>query len=98
MTTGTAVQLANIFGADEPTLDIPCGVITIQPRPANTQVIYIGGSDVSSTVYAFRLEVPAAGPIPPAPFVFEGIEGRLRLGEIYALGTTGDYLQIGIVY
>lgn len=44
-TAGTRVQLPNY----------PCREVTITAKRANTGYIYVGGSDVSSTVYAVEL-------------------------------------------
>jgi hypothetical protein len=103
LTLTTAVQqLSSVFPAPTPTLaagayDIPGRAIILQPLGANTGIIYVGfDANLTTTLYAFRLEAPAAT-IPPAPFVLE-LSAELKLSDIFVKSSvSGDKLQIGIV-
>jgi len=70
--------------------------IIIQPDGANTGIIYVGDSDVSSSDYGFRLEIPVST-VPPAPFIFELAGKFIRPSHIWVLGTSTDKLHMTLV-
>lgn len=77
--------------------DVPIKAIVMQPHGTNAAVIYVGGSDVSSTLYGWRLEAASAG-IPPAPFILGEVANQIgRLSELYVKGTNTEILHIAIV-
>lgn len=89
-----------VYGATQAAAeqDVPCLAIILQPRGSNANAIYVGGSALTgATDCAFRLEA-ATGGVPPAPFVIELADRRLRLGDIYVIGTNTEGLNVGLVY
>lgn len=79
--------------------DQPVRAITLQPHATAAGVIYVGGANatVTNTNYAFRLEIPVTS-IPPAPFVLELSGSKIWPSDFYVLGTSGDELQVGLIY
>ena len=75
--------------------DLPLRTISLQPRGANANPIYVGATNVvSATDYGVRLEPGATG-VPPAPFILgEHEAGPLRLSNFYVIGTATQHLHI----
>lgn len=98
--TGVAKHLSDLLiGAER---DSQRACLWMQPRATNTQPIYLSDDNsVSSTDYGVRLEAPLAG-IPPAPFnpgefviaAGYGAKSPIKLSNLWALGTTGDFMHI----
>ncbi len=94
--TGSVQTLAAANG------NVNLGVIALelQPDPANTHVVYVGGSHatLSSSNYGVCLEVPVSSipqapwsPGPPLP------EGFLELREVCVLGTNTEKIHISAI-
>jgi hypothetical protein len=75
--------------------DVPLRTISLQPRGANANPIYVGATSVvSATDYGVRLEPGATG-VPPAPWILGEHEvGPLRLSNFYVIGTAAQHLHI----
>lgn len=74
-------------------------VAWLQPDGGNTNVIYVGGTnvDVAAANYGFRLEAPIAT-IPSAPWnVGEMAYGKLFLNDMAVKGTNGEKLHLFVV-
>lgn len=73
--------------------------ISFQAAAANSNPVYIGGSNttVSTTNFAIRIPVPVSS-VPAGPFVIDAYRGGcLSLRDFKVVGTDGEKLQIGIV-
>jgi hypothetical protein len=96
--TGSAQSLATGFtlGANDPEATAPIRWLSLQPLSANAAVVYVGfaGNVLSSSNYAFRLEIPVST-IPSAPFIIEGL--MVSLNQIQVLGTTNEDLAVGYI-
>ena len=77
--------------------DLPCRQIILAADPANTAVVYVGGSSaVSATSHAFSLDPTAATALDKQSIgPFEA--GPVKLSDFWALGTANERLMIGIV-
>ncbi len=76
--------------------DVPLRTISLQPRGANANPIYVGATAVTSaTDFGVRLEPGATG-VPPAPFILgeHDVGGPLRLSHFYVIGTATQHLHI----
>lgn len=92
-----------LAGADDSQL----AGLWIQPRGTNSAASYLGAaSNITSTNYGVRFPAAAAGE-PPAPFSLGdfsrggagwGAKSPITLAELWALGTTGDFLHILTLY
>lgn len=97
--SGSAQQLSTVFAAaeKESNPDGPAIIgYTLQPSSSNANPIWLGSSAVAANVAAVRLSSATAG-VPPAPYVRE-FSGSfpVKLGDLWALGTNGEKLHIGI--
>ncbi len=98
----TAYSLATAFvgGTTTPASNTPATApitwLSIQPLSANAGVVYVGfaGNVLTSTSFAFRLEVPVST-IPSAPFIIEGIP--LSLDKVFVYGTQDDKVAVGYI-
>ena len=90
-TPAAAVRLSSVLG-DAKSLqegggdDVAYAYLTFE-LSSGTKV-FIGESDVSSTHYAGSVTTSKT---------YELTAGALRLGDLWAIGTAGDVLQIGAV-
>jgi hypothetical protein len=96
LTTGTPVKMSTAVTGDSADFVLPAAkFLSFQADPANTHVIYIGGTNatLTSSNFGFRIEIPVTS-IPPAPSVRELSSDARNLNQYYALGTTGEKLHI----
>lgn len=76
--------------------DIQIAGITLQPRAANGNQMFIGDASVSGTNYAFALAAGAGG-VAPAPIVIQpGDIGLMQLSQLFVFGTAGQILHVGV--
>lgn len=88
---GSAQQLSSLLTAG--VLDVPVYCVDIQADPANSNPIYVGGSDVSASV-GIRIPVPLDS-IPEPPYrIGDAADADMRLGDVYVLGTNGEKARI----
>jgi hypothetical protein len=97
--SGSAQQLSTVFAAaeKESNADGPAIIgLSLQPSSSNANPVYVGSSAVAANVHAVRLSSATSG-VPPAPWLRE-YAGSLpiKLGDYYAIGTSGEKLHIGI--
>lgn len=96
--TGAAQSLLSAFGVgDQAGEDPACSFISLQPGPANGNPVGVGGPSVAAADYGVRLPASAGG-VPPAPYIFPGAHGPVRLGTVYVVGTAGEKLHIFYVW
>ena len=77
--------------------NLACHEIHMQPDGANSAVVKFGDAAVSSTLYAFSLPAGDTGDA-PAPMIMGPHGGEvIKLGDMYALGTAGEKVHIGLV-
>ena len=104
--TGTPINLLSSLaglavGASPPQttavrqLDLALRRLDLQPRGTNAAPVYVGQDNTtSSTNYGVRLEA-AVATIPPAPYPLGDFNaGPLHFSDVWALGTTGDFLHV----
>ena len=96
--SGAAERLSDVL--TDPSVsgrdDVPLRTISLQPRGANANPIYVGATSVvSATDYGIRLEPGATG-VPPAPFILgeHDVGGPLKLSNFYVIGTAAQHLHI----
>lgn len=104
LTTGTPKRLSDVLGAAE---DSQMAGLWLQPRSTNAGAVYIGTDNtITSTSYGVRIPAASAGE-PPAPFSLgdfsrggtgHGSKSPIKLSELWALGTSGDFLHILALY
>lgn len=71
--------------------------ITLQPDSTNSNVVKVGDSNISSTLFSLQLPIPVAT-IPPPPYTMGPYGGNaVGLDEIYVLGTLNELLHVGIL-
>jgi hypothetical protein len=95
----TATGIAEAFGvATNGALgNIACREIHLQPAGGNATAVRFGDKNLTSLLYAFQLPAGDTGD-PPPPMVMGPYGGDpIRLSEIYALGTEGEIVHIGMV-
>ena len=66
--------------------------LIIQPKRANSHVIYVGGSSVS-TSNGFELAIPQANQPLDRVAMESGYQSGLDLRSIYVIGTSGEGVQ-----
>lgn len=99
--TGVAQRLSQVYasgaGNVDPTAaeDIPYRQVILAADPANTNVVYIGASTLTSTSFGFSLDPTQASQEPVSLGPFD--TGPLKLSEIWALGTNAERLMIALV-
>lgn len=90
--SGAAQQLAAA-------LDLP-GVrvrsISLQAGAANANPVFLGGPEVSATVYGVRLPTPVTN-IPAAPYMLEDADESTTLENWYVIGTSTEKLHVLVV-
>lgn len=96
--TGGIDRLSSVLGDVTPggPQDLACRQIILAADPANGNVVYFGGSAVSSTSAAFALDptqATAGDRQSLGPFDC----GAVKLSEIYAIGTANQRVFIGLV-
>jgi len=84
MTTGTAVPLT--------AGNIQTSHVVIQADTANVNSVYIGASAVTDST---GLELTPGSNMHLDANVIRGCELDILLQDIYALGTTGDFVRVG---
>lgn len=94
---GTAQNLATALSITDGAQARNAIWVTLQPDTGNSNVVLVGDSALSSSLYAFRLEAPAAT-IPPAPFVFDLGQLQMQLADVWVKGTNTEKLRIGVIY
>lgn len=94
--SNTAQSLASAFIAGDDNATAPITWLSIQALGGNSALIYVGfNADVlSSSNYAFRIEIPAAT-IPAAPHIIEN--QILSLDKVYIYGTQNDDVSVGYI-
>lgn len=92
----TPQSLATAFVVGDPRATAPITWLSIQAAAANAAVVYVGfNADVlSSSNYAFRLEIPVDS-IPSAPFIIEG--QILSLDKVYIMGAQNEDVCVGYI-
>ena len=100
--TGVAQRLSDVLddgvGVINPTNDVPLREIILAADPANTAVVYVGGTNatVSATSHAFSLDPTQASQAPVRLGGYDGC-GPLHLADFFAVGTNNERLMIGVV-
>lgn len=97
--TGVAQRLSTVLTNTEVggPQDVACRQIILAADPANTAVVYIGGSSsVSSTSHAFSLD-PTQATAKDRETIGPFDAGPVKLSEVWAIGTADQRLMIGIV-
>lgn len=78
--------------------DPPIKQIGLQADSANANVIKVGDSAVSATLFSFSIPVPVTN-VPYGPAVMDfPKDAVVRLSEIYVLGTNNQKVKGWIVY
>ncbi|HET9258272.1 MAG TPA: hypothetical protein VFO16_24165 [Pseudonocardiaceae bacterium] len=97
--TGAAQRLSDAYtvttvgGSD----DVPIENLILQPDGANAAACFFGSSSaVSASVYGFSLAAGNAG-VPPLPFILGLPVARIRLSDLWVLGTSTQKLHIMLV-
>lgn len=70
--------------------------LAVQPDPANSNPVYLGGTKgtLSAAAYGIRLEAPVTS-IPPAPYILETAwETPITLADVKVFGTLGEKLHL----
>jgi hypothetical protein len=76
---------------------LPITYLRVENENGNADV-YIGGSDVSATVYAASVkDDPTAGPPNAVEFGPFDTPGRISLHEFYFLGTEDEVIHLSVI-
>lgn len=94
----TSQRLSDAFGDGVGVInaakDIPCTTLTLQSLKTNTNDILIGDSSLTAALHAFRIDATDTQP----PLILTSVEGApLKVSDLFALGTAGEKLLIGMV-
>lgn len=92
--TGSAQNLETDLPAGTPDR---CRTLILQVDPSNSGLVYVGGSGLTDSNFAFSLPIPVGGKAAP-PFMLGDYETTvLRLDDIYVLGSASDKLYVSAV-
>lgn len=94
LSSSTPKRLSDVFGASYQAgnvLDVAFGRIEVQPDKANTDLVYLGGTNATLTAsdYGTALPPPTSVTAMTPPWIREK-EGGMRLSEIYALAAVNN--------
>jgi hypothetical protein len=96
--TAAAQQLgAGLSAADQAKglRHAPVRSITFQLLKANSNDAFIGDENLTTSLYAFRIDPGDTAP----PIVLGGHdEGAMKLDDFYVIGNAGDTLCVGVVF
>lgn len=93
--TGSAQALSTASGASTATIR----TVSIQPGTANTNPVYIGDANVTSSAYGIRLPAPVSSE-PPAPVILGETQsqvGHFKLSDVYVSGTNAEKVHLLVV-
>lgn len=91
MATGTIKALSLILA--EGVADSEVYAVDLQADASNSNPLYVGASDVTSST-GVRVPTPSLS-TPEAPYRLGDFKDKaIRLGDIYVTGTTGDKVHI----
>lgn len=78
--------------------NIACREIHIQPDGFNEEVVKFGDANITTSLYAFQLPPGDVENLPPPPMILGPYGGEvIKLGDIYALGTSAEIVHLGLV-
>ena len=77
--------------------DIAARTITFQGGESNANAVFIGDSEVTAALWAWRIPAPVGG-VPAAPLYHgEHESGPIKLSNFYVIGTADETLHIGVI-
>lgn len=93
--SATPQSLASAFQVGDPNATGAVRWLALSALAGNTHVVYVGfNKSVSSTNYAFRLEIPASS-IPAAPIIIAC--AAVSLAGVWISGTQDEDVAVGYV-
>jgi hypothetical protein len=97
LSTATGVAAAFNVSANAALGNLSCREIHIQPEGGNSNIVKFGDSHITTSLYSFVMPAPIAN-VPSPPMIL-GAYARdvIYLDDIYALGTAGEKVHIGLV-
>lgn len=94
--TAAAQPLSNALPAleDEVVENVGFRQLKLQADDGNSNIIFVGDSEVSLTSFAFCLPSPPGNVPLPTENLGPFEAGPIKLSEIFAIGTVGEVLNI----